>query len=127
MAVLERPEWKQVLSDYFGVRKDEVTEARALSSGVSPDLFAPVVNASPVNDAVMMMTLGSHNQDRRSMILDGEAMALVTGSDALVGIVDFALLMGAIDWIDHPNEVDVEFSRTSGLMRALVKLIKNWI
>jgi hypothetical protein len=49
--------------------------------------------------------VGSLNKDVRSMALDGEAIALVTGGWALQPYVDFFLLSGAVTWVDSVEAV----------------------
>jgi hypothetical protein len=57
-------------------------------------------------DAVLYLLVGSLNKNVRSMALDGEAVAAVSGENALVGFLDFLLLTGSIRWVDEVSGLD---------------------
>jgi len=74
-----------------------------------------------------MVTVGSHNQDRRSMFLDGESTALVCSQDALIAALDFAFLMGASDWVDTIEELEPRFPQRKSLLRTISQWIRDLI
>jgi phosphatidylserine/phosphatidylglycerophosphate/cardiolipin synthase-like enzyme len=78
-------------------------------------------------DAIIYMTVGSHNQDRRSMMLDGESLVLVSGYESLVGITDFAILLGSTHWINSKEELAEEFGVQQSLLKSILHLIKDLI
>jgi hypothetical protein len=73
------------------------------------------------------MTLGSHNQDRRSMLLDGEVLVAVSGWEALISSIDFALLLGSTPPVASTEEIKKAFPKTGSLMKRVAKWIKDLI
>jgi len=57
--------------------------------------------------AAFFLTVGSHNQDRRSMFLDGETLVGVAGYGSLIAMVDMVFLLHASAW---PKDL-AEFKR----------------
>ncbi len=54
----------------------------------------------------LYLTVGSHNQDQRSLLLDGEATCIVSGEASLVAAGDMLLLTTAgVVWLSDPEEV----------------------
>jgi hypothetical protein len=54
----------------------------------------------------LYLTVGSHNQDQRSLLLDGEATCIVSGEASLLGAGDMLLLTTAgVIWLSDPEEV----------------------
>jgi phosphatidylserine/phosphatidylglycerophosphate/cardiolipin synthase-like enzyme len=56
--------------------------------------------------AVYYLLVGSANEDNRSAFLDGEASVLLSGRAAVVGLVDFALLVSLSVWVDDLDLLD---------------------
>ena len=54
----------------------------------------------------LYLTVGSHNQDQRSLLLDGEATCIVSGEASLLAAGDMLLLTTAgVVWLSDPEEV----------------------
>ncbi|HSE65602.1 MAG TPA: hypothetical protein VLB12_01360, partial [Gemmatimonadales bacterium] len=54
----------------------------------------------------LYLTVGSHNQDQRSLLLDGEATCMVSGEASLLAAGDMLLLTTAgVVWLSDPEEV----------------------
>ncbi len=70
------------------------------------------------------MSVGSANQDYRSMYLDGEASVLLSGRSAVVGVVDFALLASLSVWVDDLATLDELLPPPSGLQRAIARWVR---
>lgn len=67
--------------------------------------------------------VGSLNKDVRGMALDGEAVALVTGSWALQAYLDFFLLSGAVTWVDGVDHLGELLPRYPYFQRLLGRLL----
>jgi hypothetical protein len=88
------------------------------------------VHAADTDDpgpAIYYVTVGSHNQDRRSMFLDGEATALVAGEDALIAALDFAFLIGVTDWVDSVEELEERYPSKKSLIRRFSQWLRDLI
>lgn len=92
------------------------------SNSIVADSLSKTTGGLPCN-SIIYLTAGSHNQDRRSMMLDGEDLAVVGGSAALVGGIDLAFLVSSAHWITSRKELDDEFHQ----QRSLVKSIVHWL
>src|SRR5438552_3444383 len=109
-------EWASALARYLGVRKRQ-----SLGKASGGDAFSlAMLSADPrVDDAgprsgppdsvggaaaaerekiIFLSTIGSHNQDRRSLLLDGEVLTAVAGDECLPTLIDLALIMGTCTW-----------------------------
>ena len=53
----------------------------------------------------MYLSVGSHNQDGRSMFLNGETTVTVAGFDSLVGALDFYFLLKKASWPQTEEEL----------------------
>jgi hypothetical protein len=133
---LEQGDWSQLIEAWLDVREQEVAGTRLPSVGLRSDWVHQlgVTDESDLKDQteagarpIFMVTLGSHNQDRRSMFLDGESTALVCSQDAMVAALDFAFLVGASDWIDSIEELEPRFPRRTSLLRTISQWIRNLI
>jgi hypothetical protein len=76
---------------------------------------------------IYFLTVGSHNQDRRSMMIDAEVLAAVGGHQSLIAAMDFLFLLGTATWIDAPEEVDKYFPKASSLIKKISKIIRDHI
>jgi len=74
--------------------------------------------------AASFFSIGSHNQNNRSMALDGEAAFVVSGWSALTGLPDFFVIVGLSEWIDDLDELEALFPRYEGLQRRISRLIR---
>jgi len=124
-------DWGGFIERYLETRVLEVTGTRDASVGLRPDLLKdPAVHAADTDDpgsAIYYVTVGSHNQDRRSMFLDGEATALVAGEDALVAALDFAFLIGESDWVDSIEELEERYPSKKSLIRRFSQWLRDLI
>jgi len=133
LSVLGKEEWADIIHSYFDIRRKEVTSSSVVRPGLTPNIVKPLLvhldgdEYYKPKDPIFTMLIGSHNQDRRSMILDGEAIVMISGYESLIGFIDFALLMGSTDWINDFETIDKEFPRQAGIIRAVIRLIKNLI
>jgi hypothetical protein len=79
--------------------------------------------AGQSESAPVYLMVGSLNKDFRSMALDGEALAVVSGAWALQAYLDFILLSGAVTWVTTIDEVDALLPPYSNLQRWIGRLL----
>jgi hypothetical protein len=113
MEILRLKEWMPVLKRYFEERIRQTSGHALESEGITPALlrekedeassnlieaFEQILSPKEKESAMMFLTVGSHNQDRRSMFLDGEVLVGVAGYDGLIAMMDLVFLMHASVW-----------------------------
>jgi hypothetical protein len=69
--------------------------------------------------AAMYFMVGSHNQNYRSLILDGEVAFVISGGASIHGLADFVMLAGLSEWVDTMEEMEALFPRYEGMQRKL--------
>lgn len=72
----------------------------------------------------IFFAIGSHNQNTRSLVLDGEVALVVAGYSALFGLPDFLIIVGLSEWIDDLDELEELFPRYEGISRRLSRLLR---
>ncbi|MGD8321560.1 MAG: hypothetical protein PVJ02_13940, partial [Gemmatimonadota bacterium] len=72
----------------------------------------------------LFFSIGSHNQNNRSMALDGEVSLVVAGWSALFGLPDFLALDGLSEWIDDLDELEALFPSYRGIKRRISRIIR---
>jgi hypothetical protein len=129
LSLLAREEWAGVLSRYLEERRRQecgtVAERDTIGSALVRDLGG--LDAFEQGNAIALSTLGSHNQDRRSMLLDGEVLTAVAGEDCLPAMIDFAFLMETATWPEKIEDLDAAFPQTSSLLRRLSRWLRDLI
>ncbi len=143
--ILGREEWVPVLDAYFRIRLMEVCGIEC--DGITPkllrtrrseldldviDAFNRYLTTLPPeeqNTVLFMMTIGSQNQDRRGMLLDGEVLLAATGYDCLVALTDFLLMLGSSLWPENTAEFSGVFPEEKGpsFLRRAYKSIQDLI
>jgi hypothetical protein len=139
--ILERPEWLPVLRSYLAVRRLQV---RGLPNpGVTPRLLSSAEDGQPDlltawrddlavlppeerDTAIFLLTVGSQNQDRLSMLSNGEVLVSISGHDALVSLTDFMFILGTAAWPADPDELEEVFRRPGGL-GVYLRRVFQWI
>lgn len=74
---------------------------------------------------LLYLLLGSANQDYRSLMLDGEAMVVVSGAPALVGFFDFVVIAGQCRWVETLEELQALLPEPGNIRRLLARWIKT--
>ena len=123
--------WDSVFSLYVAqrIRATREDPSQAATGSMSPSLLAPIhsviFDAPPESLAadVFYFTIGSHNQNDRSLLLDGEVLCLVAGPEALAPVVDFAAIAARSEWIQTTGDLDRAIPRHS---RCDVKWARHW-
>jgi hypothetical protein len=146
LSLMRRGDWAPILARYLEVRRVQslgtATDADIITSAVmrapapraesaqlgaaSGDSLSPR-DAADLKGAFYLSTLGSHNQDRRSLLLDGEVLTAVAGDECLPALIDFALLMGIVTWPDRADDLHAYFPETGGLLRKLSRWLRDLI
>ena len=98
-AILEehRKEYTDIRPTYQPVKESILAVMEPWRDGLNPEVSARVA-------AYFMV--GSYNQDYRSMFMDGEAVLLMSGTDALFGIFDSIYLLGTATWVETLAELE---------------------
>jgi hypothetical protein len=143
--IIGREEWAPVLEEYFRMRQMEVRgiECEGITpqllhtrrSNTDPDVleafdrYLTTLPPGERNAVLFMMTIGSQNQDRRGMLLDGEVLLAVSGYDCLVGLTDFLLMLGSSSWPPTTEEFSKVFPEQKGpsFLRRAYKAIQDLI
>jgi hypothetical protein len=135
-AMLSRPEFTDFFLQYLRERAFQVAERgqdrdlRAMTGKLAPylqRLYDACGEAMPEEGrgmALWYLTVGSQNQNMRSMALDGEVLVIVAGLDAQAALADFVLLTGLTTWIDTPEQLDELLPAASGFKRRLSRWLK---
>jgi hypothetical protein len=74
---------------------------------------------------VLYLMLGSHNQNYRSMLLDGEDAFVVAGTNINAGLFDLAALTGQVHWVEDVKELSRFYPRRSSLMIRLASWLRT--
>jgi hypothetical protein len=147
LGILARPEWGPILSRYLAVRRRQTVAPESGLEDLSPSLFIEGCNADGVpahiqaayRDSIRtidpaaaerifyLATVGSHNQDRRSMLFDGETLVALAGPGALLTAIDFATLIRTATWPSSAAELDAQFPASSRLTMSLRRKLRNQI
>jgi hypothetical protein len=72
----------------------------------------------------LFFAVGSHNQNNRSLVLDGEVALVVAGWSALFGLPDFLVIAGLSEWIDDLDELEALFPSYRGIKRRISRMIR---
>jgi hypothetical protein len=129
--LVTRPEFGDFMAEYVRQRAIQVAERgedrdlTAMSEALRPAtdrLFQAWARASgpDVSErAAWYLVVGSHNQNYRSMALDGEVLMTVSGPRALAGLADFYLILGLSTWLDTPEELEEYLPAAGNFFRRL--------
>jgi len=85
------------------------------ASGLSPEQRSRLA---------IFFAIGSHNQNNRSLALDGEVSLVVAGFSALFGLPDLLIITGLSEWIDDLDELEELFPSYKGMQRRISRLIR---
>jgi len=113
----------ETLEDYLRIRLAQIRGED--SAGITPSLLtAP--GGSPQRE-ISLLLVGSHNQDRRSMLADGEAMVGVLGDHARLASFDLLFLLAATEWPADRTAFETCFPepRGPGWVKRSIWLLKD--
>lgn len=153
LTIMGRADWTDALRHYIGARwqqslqkpgesvrldamllRNAIPDWPVLGPAAGVQDAAPEARGAPPSHpgsdwekVVVLSTLGSQNQDRRSMLLDGEVLSVTAGRDCLPAMIDFAFLIGAATWPEKVEELDAYFPKTSGILRSVSRFLRDLI
>jgi hypothetical protein len=147
MEILGRPEWASFLAYYLEHHRERCQRSDRSLEGVQPEWLRGGSDGLEVGDAVItafeeevgeesreklervafFLTIGSLNQDRRGMLLDGEVVVTVPGYESLVTIMDFAFIVRSTQWLNSSAEVNDHFPQQGGLLKQIARWMHNLI
>ena len=115
--LFREPGWGAVAATYFRASADLVQKRlqylefnRVPAANAKPatggEYLQEKVTAERPERSVYYLTIGSHNEDYRSAMLDGETILVLAHWGAAVGIVDFVLLPSLCEWVDTREQLD---------------------
>ena len=79
----------------------------------------------PERDKSMIyLTVGSQNEDYRSMIMDGEALFVTGHAWAMIAYLDFVSLMGQTTWIHNVDQLNQLLPRHSEFWQRVGRFLK---
>lgn len=88
---------------------------RDYASGLPPESRARLA---------IFFSIGSHNQNTRSMVLDGEVALVVSGFSGLFGLPDLLVIAGLSEWIDDLDELEALFPDYAGIRRRISRWLR---
>jgi len=136
--LLSRPEVWRPLQIYFhelaqrnlALARGEYRDYRIMADTLLPATreilreYAAGLSPEELSRLAIFFAIGSHNQNNRSMALDGEVALVVAGWSALFGLPDFLIIVGLSEWIDDLDELEALFPSYRGLKRRISRLIR---
>jgi len=114
-----RPEWRDVAIQAIIERAEQAR--RGVKTGLYDDtistatveavtkLLRAYFASRPSADSARMtfyLTVGTQNEDPRGQLLDGEAVFVLSGMSAAIGLVDLYSLLARSTWIETEEELD---------------------
>jgi hypothetical protein len=147
MEILKRPEWASFLVNYLKHHRERCQRPDRSLEGVQPEWLHAKPDRREAGSALIaafeealgqkadgkldrvayFLTIGSLNQDRRGMLLDGEVLVTVSGYESLVTIMDFAFVLTVTEWLSSSGDVDGHYPRQGGLLKTISRWIRNLI
>jgi hypothetical protein len=128
--LLPLPEWTPLLEEYSLARVEQVQRETYLDSKRYQALFIDEfrrleeewleqIPEKEREKAILYLTVGSHNQDFRSQMLDGEVLFVTAEFDSLLGFLDFFALVGLTTWVDDVAWLELWLPRYEGFIYRL--------
>jgi hypothetical protein len=129
--------WRELILGYFEARaeqtshRDEYVSAKSLRGKLSGDsevvLKKVTESHTPeeLDKMVLYLTLGSHNQNYRSMFMDGEVLYVVADSGTMLAYLDFLVLIGVTTWVESVEELRDLMPAYGGFKEWLGRWIKD--
>ncbi len=141
---LSMNEWATVAQEYHHIRDRQIRGCptpsicpdilRLLPLGHHPDCRAvngQLDSAADVstNPWIQSWLIGSQNQDRRGMLLDGEVMAAISGFNGLISLPDFLFLLFTATWPETHDEFARSFPEVEewGILKRVFRFIRDQI
>jgi len=108
---------------YIGV-KDIRAESQEKNQALVEEWYSSLTSEQH-EKMIFYLSVGSHNQDYRSKIQDGEVTYVVSHINSLISYIDFMSLMGQTTWVETIEELEELIPRYTGFMYNIGRYIKN--
>lgn len=131
------PSWAPLMRSYLEARAEQ-TRRRETAADAKDLRAALAADAERIVDAwgdalsprdrerlIYYLVIGSHNQDYRGKIMDGEVLVAVSRAEAMIAYLDFVHLLALTTWVKHVDEVDALLPSHSGFWRWVGRHIRN--
>jgi hypothetical protein len=136
--LLSRPEVARPLRIYFhelaernqALKRNDYRDYRIMADELLPPTrqillgYASGLSETDRSRSALFFAIGSHNQNNRSMALDGEVALVVAGWSALFGLPDLLIIAGLSEWIDDLDELEALFPSYRGIQRRITRMIR---
>ena len=136
-ALVRQPGWDRIVARSMEAQAEQSAKFAEQLGYVTPDIdtlatrstdtllrgFELGVPEAERKRVSFYFTLGTHNEDPRGMLLDGEATIVVSGLPAAAGLVDLYYLMARSTWITTPAQLNQLIPEPSGFWRKTA----NWL
>lgn len=138
-ALVRQPGWSSIVAQSMQTQAEQSAKFAEQLGYVTPDIdtlatrstdsllrgFEQAVPEAERKRVSFYFTLGTHNEDPRGLMLDGEATIVVSGLPAAAGLVDLYYLMARSTWITTPVELNTLIPEPSGFWRKVGNLIRT--
>jgi phosphatidylserine/phosphatidylglycerophosphate/cardiolipin synthase-like enzyme len=139
VGLAERPEWHDVAVSYLLARAAQTRRGEASVAALGADtlrvalarpamaLLNGYLAARPPADSARMtfyFTLGTQNQDPRGMMLDGEAVLVVSGLSGAIGLFDMYSMMARSTWVETEAELNALLPSYDDWQRRLGRFMR---
>jgi len=136
-ALVRRPGWDQVVARSMEVQAAQSANFAEQLGYVTPDVDTLATRSTDTllrgweadipeaerKRVSFYFTLGTHNEDPRGMLLDGEATFVVSGLPAAAGLVDLYYVMARSTWVSSQAELNQLLPPPSGFWRR----VADWV
>ncbi len=129
---VEGPGWMGMMTEHL--RRRARQGAGVIGPGLTPAILQPDPasrDGSPgaTDPGIAYLLIGSQNQDRRGMLLDGEVTVAVSGPGALTALPDLMLVLGSATWPRDGEAFDRAFPEIEGpgFLKRAFRYIKDQI
>jgi len=128
--------WVDLVRKYILARAKQITDretyadVKDLREALSEDAAALIVSwgegltPQERGEAILYLTVGSHNQDYRSMIMDGEVLFVVGRTWAMIAYLDFVSLIAQTTWVNDVQQLEELLPRHRGFWKWLGRYLK---
>jgi hypothetical protein len=135
--LVPRAEWLPLIREYMIAREKQIRvrqtgvdaqELRLELSGIARrlvDRWWQGLAPAERDEVVFYLTTGSQNQDYRGKIMDGEVMYVIAQVQAMIGYLDFVMMMSLSTWVEDVDQLNELLPLQGGLSRRLGRFIKN--
>jgi hypothetical protein len=135
------PEWLPVLGVHMEIRRRQLNGEE--TEGLTPALLAVRRDSAALtlvealreslrrkdpgseDRVIWTWTIGSMNQDHRSLALDGEALVAVGAESTIISFIDFMFILAIVEWPESREDFDALFPPEDGGIRLHYDLLKS--